>query len=513
MHKLLPNGGGDLFLNEGLLNFLEPSFQSEDFLLFPSSDLHSSSNRSVEYFCTRASTRISGLDNPQFWQRIVGQIGREEPVVKNAIIAVGAAFEATENPNVDDAFSLEAYDQAVASAVELMSGYLGEGNRGVYVVVVTNILFACLEYLRGDVAAFLKHINAGLSIWDGFAQGGSCPTSSTSSRSSSASSSPYSLPLDDTIESDIANELASIFDKLRLQTSMQCLDPPAAYSPQNAGSADEFTTLPLVLTSLPQAAKHFFDILQRIMRLQIPCVDKITPVDQIITYTQLFRRFNHWRTAFTNYLLFNSTYHSPAEERTAKVLEIYSLGTYTSLATFHSTETAYDSYQVEFEQLVSIAEELVTEAILQDRDLNGIGSLSSFNLGIIPGLHHTALHCRFPSIRRRVISLLASTHWSEGIFDSTRSARIAQKIMEVEEAGLIGPLSDVNLPDEDARVQRFEVLEERSGQVLCLFLGEEGRERRVPIDVAVGFGRGGKKCNGGVDGSGLEDFQRVVNCQ
>jgi hypothetical protein len=61
----------------------------------------------------------------------------------------------------------------------------------------------------------------------------------------------------------------------------------------------------------------------------------------------------------------------------------------------------------------------------------------SLSLGLITPLYITASRCRDPTIRRRALHLLYTCNRKEGIWDSRLAARVAQRIVEVEEAGAI----------------------------------------------------------------------------
>jgi hypothetical protein len=64
-------------------------------------------------------------------------------------------------------------------------------------------------------------------------------------------------------------------------------------------------------------------------------------------------------------------------------------------------------------------------------------NLFSLDLGIIAPLYIVVSRCRDPAIRRRGLQLLASCNRREGIWDSTLSARVAERIIAIEEDGAI----------------------------------------------------------------------------
>lgn len=69
-------------------------------------------------------------------------------------------------------------------------------------------------------------------------------------------------------------------------------------------------------------------------------------------------------------------------------------------------------------------------------------------MGIIPPLYLTAIKCRFPSIRRKAISLLSSSPRREGMWDAFLAVKVAEKVMTIEEEGLKGS----HIPPERSRI-------------------------------------------------------------
>ena len=61
----------------------------------------------------------------------------------------------------------------------------------------------------------------------------------------------------------------------------------------------------------------------------------------------------------------------------------------------------------------------------------------SLSLGLVVPLYIIVTRCRDPTIRRRALHLLYTCNRKEGIWDSRLAARVAQRIVEVEEAGAV----------------------------------------------------------------------------
>jgi hypothetical protein len=97
-------------------------------------------------------------------------------------------------------------------------------------------------------------------------------------------------------------------------------------------------------------------------------------------------------------------------------------------------EMVWDEYSQEFETIVAQA-----EIVLQ---LSPASKRPSFTLDteIIMPLSTVVLKCRDSQVRRKAIALLRSTHKQEGIWNSLLTARVIERVMEIEEDGLDGEM-------------------------------------------------------------------------
>ncbi|KAK3385316.1 hypothetical protein B0H63DRAFT_181543 [Podospora didyma] len=59
------------------------------------------------------------------------------------------------------------------------------------------------------------------------------------------------------------------------------------------------------------------------------------------------------------------------------------------------------------------------------------------DIGWVPPLHYTALHCRVRHIRQRAIDLLQAVPIHEGVWDSVFAASVATEVMRIEQGGVV----------------------------------------------------------------------------
>jgi len=80
----------------------------------------------------------------------------------------------------------------------------------------------------------------------------------------------------------------------------------------------------------------------------------------------------------------------------------------------------------------------------------------SLDIGIVTPLYVVVSRCRDPAIRRRGLQLLASCNRREGIWDSTLTARVAERIIAIEENGAIShPVLYASQIPEHARIKEL----------------------------------------------------------
>ena len=129
-------------------------------------------------------------------------------------------------------------------------------------------------------------------------------------------------------------------------------------------------------------------------------------------------------------------------------------------------ETVWDGLTEHFEHVVSLAA-LIIDASFCDKFTRKIGSDFSLDMNTVAPLYAVAHKCRHPIIRRKAVSLLYAAPRQEGIWDSVTTARVAERLIGIEESGLGNVTRCEDVPDW-ARISDVEVkfdLQERQGTV------------------------------------------------
>ncbi|KAK4690572.1 hypothetical protein P7C71_g6246, partial [Lecanoromycetidae sp. Uapishka_2] len=129
-------------------------------------------------------------------------------------------------------------------------------------------------------------------------------------------------------------------------------------------------------------------------------------------------------------------------------------------------ETVWDEYTERLERIVFLGS-LIVNSHSCDHITQKRGPEFSLDMNIVAPLYVVAHRCRHPVIRRKAIALLYAAPRQEGIWDSILTARVAEKLIHIEEEGLGNITCPADVPDW-ARISEVSVkfdLQERSGTI------------------------------------------------
>jgi len=194
--------------------------------------------------------------------------------------------------------------------------------------------------------------------------------------------------------------------------------------------------------------------------------------DNQLEMTQRYRRiFQQWSAAFQAFLEQSASELSLRDVKGAAVLRIShrlaAMHFDSNMMAFAAQQTSWDKYRAEHEEIVSLVATIV-EASPNTTGTEYQGAPSfSIDMNILAPLYSVAHRCRDPVVRRKAISLLHATPRQEGIWNSTLVARAVERLIEIEEAGLVEINSCHDVP-ESSRISDLEVnmdLEKRQATI------------------------------------------------
>ena len=108
-------------------------------------------------------------------------------------------------------------------------------------------------------------------------------------------------------------------------------------------------------------------------------------------------------------------------------------------------QTIFDKNHSIFEHVVSLAETTLLNA--SGKAPSVCTPLFTLDIGFVGSLYDVARRCRDPCIRRRAIHLLRSSARQEGFWDGQLAARVAERVVEIEESGIGSMVTCSDIPD------------------------------------------------------------------
>ncbi|KAJ0416331.1 hypothetical protein BJY00DRAFT_291773 [Aspergillus carlsbadensis] len=392
-------------------------------------------SRALDFFFHTTSPQLAGFLDADFWKRSVLQLSLAEPAIRQGLAALGSLHEYQGGPRSDCVISEQLYSQAIRSTVQKATA----GDMSVPIVVMASIIFTCFEFLRHNATAAATHIASGIDILRNWRQskghghqgqrGSSCPSYETHF---------------------LETELAPILTLFNLNASEFGPLPRSRlilHKLENGGPklAARFDTLREARVGLVDLVTASADLFQKLDN----SVESLTPTthEQIAASAGLRKGFDLWKANFRSLLERQEQMWNIEQKTAANVIRMMQLGSEMGLAAYVvSSECDWDGYRAEYEEIVRIAEALVSH---QDRC-----RILSLDLGLIYPLHAVAWKCRHPDLRRKGLNLLLRIPRQEWLLVARHYHAIFSRILEMEE-GYAGPDKKDQLPSEKARVHDF----------------------------------------------------------
>lgn len=174
---------------------------------------------------------------------------------------------------------------------------------------------------------------------------------------------------------------------------------------------------------------------------------------------EYFNAFGSWLVAFQTFLQNHGRSLDSRGLQAARTLEIsHSFAMiYLNVSTVNvlNDETAWDRFTERYEHVVHLAT-LIIKSSTCDKFTKKKGPDFTLDMNIVAPLYAVAHKCRHPVIRRKAVSLLYVAPRQEGIWDSVLTARVAERLIGIEEAGLGNVTRCEDVPDW-ARISDVEV--------------------------------------------------------
>ncbi|KAL2803124.1 hypothetical protein BJX63DRAFT_412961 [Aspergillus granulosus] len=392
-------------------------------------------SRALDFFFHTTSPQLAGFLDADFWKRSVLQLSLAEPAIREGLAALGSLHEYEDGQRTDGAVAEQLYSRAIRSTAEKAAA----GDMSVPIVVMASIIFTCFEFLRRNSHIAATHIASGIKILRNWRQ-----NHKDGRRGKwGASCSSYHVHF-------LETELGPILTLFNL-------------------NASEFSPLPrcrLILHEVENGIPRLGESFETLQEARVGLVDLVTAsaelfqkldgnvedmtsptYDQLAASAGLRRSFDCWKSNFQDLLRRREGSWSTEQKAAANVIRIMHLGSEMGLAAYLvSSECDWDGYKADYEEIIRIAELLVSG--------NGYSRALSLDLGLIYPFHAVAWKCRYPDLRRKGLDLLLRIPRQEWLLDSRHYHAIFTRILAMEE-NYAGAHGGDGLPPESIRVHDF----------------------------------------------------------
>lgn len=394
-------------------------------------------------YCTVPA--FTGGSETGFWTKLVLKVGHDEPVVRNAIIALGTLHEDYQDrcgkysPQLID-------DQSYRYALKLYGGALRDLNQrlnepsktNAKLAIIASILFACFEVLRRNNMAAVIHYQQGMR--ELIRQMNLPDSDDTSLASYSPQQQSSSRATFREIPQNELDELLRVFARYDIQA--------CTFSKEIAEPLSTHVSLPRVVPTnltLSQVRNHLDNLLVAVYqlvksdwRMYRYWKADLVPLDWRAQREEAIEIFDAWMAALENFFQAQAPRlsHSDIKSLLGLRLQIKTAVIMLKMCIDCGPESTFDDFVDDFEDMVSKVEQMtVALKMPETRPLEVELTPFTMELGIIHPLFFIACKCRDWDIRRRAIAQLKRAG-KEGVWEGPIMAVLSQRIMELEEEGL-----------------------------------------------------------------------------
>lgn len=394
--------------------------------MFPNSGQRE--RRAFEYYFQHTAQHLAGGMKVDFWTSVIPQICRSEPAVWDGMIAISTLFE---YPNQSLDFTLlrnrrrgsDSLNQIQREALTWYSrsissvrSQIERGTADPYIILVSCVLFICVETIQGRMEEALQLFKQGVSlIFDLRAQ----------IAQGCVSVSKVTL---------LERAIIPLFSRLAsVSLTISGTEKSEIFAFVGSNLNSEFLTAEDARTSITVLSAEVL-MFEREAHEHLREIGPGSTVNPEMSSKKemLQHRLAEWHTAYTKLCENNNSNHnSPVVVKDYEpLLPIYHAALTIHLAScLNQLESIYDSKTAEFEKII----EQSRISLSISRRPDGSQPPFSFEAGVGVPLFLTALKCREPGLRRSALQLLREAPQMQGLFKCAPSALLAEAFMNLEE--------------------------------------------------------------------------------
>ncbi|PWY83901.1 sugar transporter [Aspergillus sclerotioniger CBS 115572] len=349
----------------------------------------------------------------ELWRQTLMFFAQTVPSVRHAAMALALMHQiyldrhSNNQVYLPDKAPLLHYNRAIQL---LLNPEAGDSAETRVVTLLVCYLFTCFDHLAGDNVQALKHLRGGVAL-------------SHNIDSATLNSCHNQSPGVHAIICQVAKQIR----RLDMQAGMFLVD----WTPANI--QDTFMPFDSTFQSLDQAADHLQVLVAQVMRMrntdqQMSLMGTMPPLHSAHN-DNILRQLETWLGLFENLL----QQGSPSEsDLLVSLLRLQHTIAWILLNDYGpGREMEYDNLLPLFQQCVALAGEV---SAAHQRYSGSSKPTFTPEIGLIPILYIIGVKCRHPTVRREVLSILRWQVIREGAWDSITTARVVQRVIEIEEA-------------------------------------------------------------------------------
>ncbi|OKO94386.1 hypothetical protein PENSUB_11653 [Penicillium subrubescens] len=417
--------------------------------------------RALELFFHKTATQLAGSFEAAFFQGSVAQLSLVEPTIRHAIAAIAILHEelSSSSPGREwDINGPEVPVQCYNRAIRALLQKFETEQTPISLTSMANILFTCFEYFQGNLTAARSHVKSGIKLLESWRENTRLLAHKPWGQSYDSYESYF-------METEIAPLLTvfriNILDNEDIEDARFYLNPVDKNGDVVLGDRFE---------NIQQARAGLLDVITsasgrlRAVNEHLPNNDLAGKKVNQITHVIPEEIMSQWETKFDDLISRQSYLWGNKERQAANIVRIINIAeTLRARNYMTSIESSWDSARAEYEEMLSIADSLISD---HSRFPNDGFRLLSLDFGMLFCFHLLAWKCRWPSLRRWALSLLCKVPKREWLFDPKHYHAIFSRILEIEE-GYLGALPEEIIqqdlvPPENARIYDFTVIPQSS---------------------------------------------------
>lgn len=385
----------------------------------------------------RTGPALSSVFSHSFWSSTLPQLSVSEPAIRHALIALGSAHaryeaDATNNQVLKAAvrpnFVLWHYTEAIKHLQARLEGDLEASD----VALLCCLLFVSLECLHGNRILVMDHLKNGLNILR------SSQLKELENPSSSNANS-----------KSIKQEVRPLFHRLDSQTTLMGYPASSLFnhmdkllSLHTPRSFKDFEHAKTSLDLLVASSLGFIRDIHDGKHAESGSVSLSARTLQV----HLLSEFTIWNNSMADFV---KARHPSTDEdnKLEKSLRVQHTASFIWLSRCTELgEAGFDAFLPEFASIVKWSRSLMMPSTetkdpclhtrLASLSIDGAAKFS-LNMAYIPPLYLVAIKCRDPMTRREAISILEETNGREGLWDARLHAKVARRLVEIEETNLL----------------------------------------------------------------------------